>query len=292
MTARSVVAGVDGSDPSVAAARHAAGIAAGRNAPLLLVHGYLHPGGYGSAPLEPYVGYPPPPPPHADVMLDDLATTLREAHPGLEVGHTQMLGGGAASLIDQSREAQLVVVGCRGRGGFAGLLLGSVSAQVAAHAHCPVLVVRPPEPVPAAADAPLVVGVDGSTRSTAALEYAAAEAARRQRGLRIIYAGVPATEEATAQAEPLLAEAVHEARSLHPDLAVEGRIGHGRDAAESLIEASRDAALFVIGSRGRGGFTGLLLGSVSQAMIHHAHCPVLVIPPRATATPATEEEEA
>ena len=290
MAARPVVVGVDGSDPSVAAARHAAGIAAGRGAPVRLVHGYLHPGGYGSVPLEPYVGYPPPPPPHGEAMLDAVATTLRGEHPGLEVSTTQVLGGGAGTLIAESREAQLVVVGCRGRGGFTGLLLGSISAQVAAHAHCPVLVVRPPEPAAPAADAPVVVGVDGSTGSTAALQYAAAEAARRRRRLRIIYAGVPSTGEAAAHAEELLAEAVHEARSLQPDLAVEGRVLPGPGAAEGLIDASAEAAAVVVGSRGRGGFTGLLLGSVSQAMIHHAHCPVLVIPPRAAATPTIEEE--
>jgi nucleotide-binding universal stress UspA family protein len=280
MTPQTIVAGVDGSDPSITAAEQAAAIAEARGAPLLLVHGYLHAGGYGTA-LAPYVGFPPPPPPPADVMLQELSGSLRQAHPDLTVTYKQLLGGGAASLISHSRDAQLLVVGCRGHGGFAGLLLGSVSSQVVAHAHCPVLVVRPPEAAPAAADAPVVVGVDGSAGSTTALEYAAAEADWRGRRLLVIYAGVPSTGPATRQAEPLLAEAVDEVRALHPRLPVDGQVWPGDDAAEGLVEASKNAAIVVVGSRGRGGFAGLLLGSVSQALVHHAHCPVLVIPPRA-----------
>jgi nucleotide-binding universal stress UspA family protein len=290
MSQRPIIAGVDGSEPSLTAARHAAAIAAARGAPLMLVHGYLHPGGYGSAPLAPYVGYPPPPPAPAETMLDDLSKTLQSAHPDLDVTYQQPFGGGAGSLIAESRRAQLLVVGSRGHGGFAGLLLGSVSAQVVAHAHCPVLVVRPAEPPQPAPDAPVVVGVDGSTGSTTALEYAAGEAARRGLRLLVVNAGVPADADAIAAAEPLLAEAVHEARALHPDLPVEGRIWHGGNPGEALIEASRDAAIVVVGSRGRGGFTGLLLGSVSQAVVHHAHCPVLVIPPKAS-MPLPEEQE-
>jgi nucleotide-binding universal stress UspA family protein len=288
MTTRPIVVGADGSASSMAAADHAAALAGARHAPLLLVHGYLHPGGYGSAPLEPYVGYPPPPPAHAEAMLEDLAKGLRSDHPDLTVSFRQVLGGGAASLIAESRDAQLVVVGCRGHGGFAGLLLGSVSAQVVAHAHCPVLVVRPPEPEAPASDAPVAVGVDGSAGGATALEYAADEAARRGRRLLVVHAA-PDDDEAVRQAEALLAEAVHEARTLHPDLPVDGWLSRGRDAAGSMIEASRQAAVVVVGSRGRGGFAGLLLGSTSQAMVHHAHCPVLVIPPKVAGPPVGDD---
>jgi nucleotide-binding universal stress UspA family protein len=269
------------------AAGHAAAIAHTRGVPLRLVHGYLHPRGYGSAPLEPYQGYPPPPPPHGEVMLDDLSSRLRSAYPGLDVMHKQLLGGGAATLVDESGRARLLVVGSRGHGGFAGLLLGSVSAQVVAHARCPVLVVRPPEPSgPAevaepAPDAPVTVGVDGSPGGTAALAHAAAEAAVRDRPLLVVTAGAPGTADEVRAAESLLARAVDEVRAAHPGLPVEGRLWRSDHAGTGLIEASRTSALVVVGSRGRGGFAGLLLGSVSQALVHHAHCPVLVIPPGA-----------
>jgi nucleotide-binding universal stress UspA family protein len=281
MAERPVVVGVDGSPSSISAAEQAAAIAQARGLPLSLVHGYLHPRGYGSAPLEPYQGYPPPPPPHAEVMLDDLSKRLRSAHPGLDVTHKQLLGGGAATLIAESENAQLLVVGCRGHGGFAGLLLGSVSAQVVAHAHSPVLVVRPPEPREVAPDAPVVVGVDGSAGSALAVAHAATEAHQRGRPLLVVSAGNPPDDETVRQADQHVEEGVTSTRQAYPELPVTGRFWPSDDPATGLIEASGQAALVVVGSRGRGGFTGLLLGSVSQALVHHAHCPVLVIPPSA-----------
>jgi nucleotide-binding universal stress UspA family protein len=276
MAAKPVIAGVDGSPSSVAAAEHAAVAAVSRSAPLVLVHGYLHPRGYGSAPLEPYQAYPPPPPAHGDVMLSDLAGSLRHHHPDLTVSHKQLLGGGSATLVEESRDAGLVVVGCRGHGSLAGLLLGSVSSQVVAHAHSPVLVVRPAEAGPPAAGSPVVVGVDGSPPSALALNEAAGEAARRGLPLTVVHAA----EADTRHAEEVLAQAAGAARAAHPDLAVEAQVLHSPDAAAGLVDASKDAAMVVVGSRGRGGFTGLLLGSVSQALVHHSHCPVLVIPPQ------------
>jgi nucleotide-binding universal stress UspA family protein len=281
MTARPVVVGVDGSPSSIAAAEHAAAVAAGRGAPLRLVHGYLHPRGYGSAPLEPYQAFPPPPPAHGDVMLSDLAGSLRKTHPDLEVSHKQVLGGGAATLVEESREADLVVVGCRGHGTLAGLLLGSVSSQVVAHARCPVLVVRPAEAGPPATG-PVAVGVDGSPASTSALEHAVAEAARRGAVLRVLYAAGRTDEPDNGQIEDMLTGAVETALAAQPDLEIDSEIMRDADPAAALVDASKDAAVVVVGSRGRGGFTGLLLGSVSQALVHHAHCPVLVIPSHAT----------
>jgi nucleotide-binding universal stress UspA family protein len=281
MTARPVVVGVDGSPSSLAAAEHAAAVAGGRGAQLRLVHGYLHPRGYGSAPLEPYQAFPPPPPAHGDVMLSDLAGSLRKTHPDLEVSHRQVLGGGAATLVEESRGADLVVVGCRGHGTLAGLLLGSVSSQVVAHAHCPVLVVRPAEPGPPATG-PVAVGVDGSPTSTSALAHAVAEAARRGAALRVLYAAGKDGDSDNGQVEEVLTGAVETALAAQPDLEIDSEILRDADPAAALVEASKDAAVIVVGSRGRGGFTGLLLGSVSQAMVHHAHCPVLVIPLQAT----------
>jgi nucleotide-binding universal stress UspA family protein len=199
----------------------------------------------------------------------------------------QVAGGPGATLVEESRRADLVVVGSRGVGGFAGLLLGSVSGQVAQHAHCPVLVVRPAEqPVPV--DGPVLVGVDGSESAALAVGLAADEAARRGTELVLVHVVTPqrgavapgAAAEATAagqtESAELLARAVAGIRSDHPVLTVVERPIQAGSSEQALIAESAAAALVVVGSRGRGGFAGLLLGSVSRAVVQHAHCPVLV----------------
>lgn len=278
---RPVVVGVDGSPASLLAAEHAARAAVLRSRPLHLVHGYLHPLGYG-VPVNPYDLGLPAPTEEAQKMLETTAADLAERCPGLTVEVRQVAGGPGATLVEESRRAELVVVGSRGLGGFAGLLLGSVGTQVAAHAHCPVLVVRPAEePIPVAG--PVLVGVDGSEPAELAVGYAADEAARRGDGLVLLHVGPPdraSADEATeTQATELLATAEAAVRGSHPGLAVEARVLRAPKAEQALVEASGDAALVVVGSRGRGGFAGLLLGSVSQALVQHAHCPVLVARP-------------
>jgi nucleotide-binding universal stress UspA family protein len=288
-----VVVGVDGSPQSEVAAQHAADAAVRRAAPLLLVHGYLHPFRYG-VPFDPYAVRLPPPSADAVQMLDEIAAELRAGRPRLTVANRQAPGGPAAALVDASQHAQLVVVGSRGHGGFAGLLLGSVSAQVAAHAHSPVLVVRPPdkpaEP-PGTAAGPVVVGVDGSPGSAVALSFAADEAAVRETTLIVMHIWslntsnrprktYEETETAAAEdAESVVAGAVEQARAEHPKVDVEPRLVHALDPTKALTDTSREAGLLVVGSRGHGGFTGLLLGSTSQTLVHHAHCPVVIAHP-------------
>ncbi|RZT77769.1 nucleotide-binding universal stress UspA family protein [Micromonospora violae] len=286
---RPVVVGVDGSPSSLVAAEHAARAALLRSRPLLLVHGYLHPLGYG-VPINPYDVGVPVPSDEAQKMLEHTAAELTGRWPGLAVEVRQVAGGPGATLVEESRRAELVVVGSRGRGGFAGLLLGSVGAQVAAHAHCPVLVVRPEEqPIPV--DGPVLVGVDGSESSRVAVGLGADEAARRDVPLVLVHVGpadgaraVPEEIEESqaayqAEAVRLLADASTVVRAAHPDLVVREHPVRAAGAAEGLIEASGTASLLVVGTRGRAGFAGLLLGSVSQAAIQHAPCPVLVAHP-------------
>ncbi|MFJ2082152.1 universal stress protein [Micromonospora chokoriensis] len=286
---RPVVVGVDGSPSSLVAAEHAARAAHLRSRPLHLVHGFLHPLGYG-VPLNPYDLGVPAPSEDAQKMLERTATELADRWPGLVVEVRQVAGGPGITMIEESRRADLVVVGSRGLGGFAGLLLGSVGSQVAAHAHCPVLVVRPDEqPIPV--DAPVLVGVDGSESSRLAAGYAADEAALRDVPVVLVHVGPP-TEGRTvpeeveesqaayqADAVRLLADASAAVRAEHPDLVVREHPVRAAGAAQGLIEASGNASLLVVGTRGRAGFTGMLLGSVSQAAIQHAHCPVLVAHP-------------
>ncbi|MGW3784664.1 universal stress protein [Micromonospora chokoriensis] len=286
---RPVVVGVDGSPSSLVAAEHAARAAQLRSRPLHLVHGFLHPLGYG-VPLNPYDLGVPAPSEDAQKMLERTATELADRWPGLVVEVRQVAGGPGITMIEESRRADLVVVGSRGLGGFAGLLLGSVGSQVAAHAHCPVLVVRPDEqPIPV--DAPVLVGVDGSESSRLAAGYAADEASLRDVPVVLVHVGPP-TEGRTvpeeieesqaayqADAVRLLADASAAVRAEHPDLVVREHPVRAAGAAQGLIEASGNASLLVVGTRGRAGFTGMLLGSVSQAAIQHAHCPVLVAHP-------------
>ncbi|WP_410821493.1 universal stress protein [Micromonospora sp. 050-3] len=283
---RPVVVGVDGSPSSLVAAEHAARAALLRSRRLLLVHGYLHASGYG-VPLNPYDLGVPAPSEEAQQVLERTAAELTERWSGLAVEVRQVLGGPGATMIEESRQAELVVVGSRGLGGFAGLLLGSVGAQVAAHAHCPVLVVRPDEqPIPV--DGPVLVGVDGSESSRLAVGLGADEAALRDVPLVLVHVGppdggrpVPEESQAAHQAEAvrLLADASAVVRAEHPDLVVREHPVRAAGAAQGLIEASGTASLLVVGTRGRAGFAGLLLGSVSQAAIQHAHCPVLVAHP-------------
>ncbi|MGW5578644.1 universal stress protein [Micromonospora chokoriensis] len=286
---RPVVVGVDGSPSSLVAAEHAAHAAQLRSRPLHLVHGFLHPLGYGVS-LNPYDLGVPAPSEDAQKMLERTATELSDRWPGLAVEVRQVAGGPGITMIEESRRADLVVVGSRGLGGFAGLLLGSVGSQVAAHAHCPVLVVRPDEqPIPV--DAPVLVGVDGSESSGLAAGYAADEAARRDVPVVLVHVGPPnegrtvpeeiEESEAPYQADAvrLLADASAAVRADHPDLMVREHPVRAAGAAQGLIEASGTASLLVVGTRGRAGFTGMLLGSVSQAAIQHAHCPVLVAHP-------------
>jgi nucleotide-binding universal stress UspA family protein len=138
----------------------------------------------------------------------------------------------------------------------------------------------------------IVVGVDGSDGGRAALAFAAGEAALRAAKLRMVsawavvpavYAGgfAPGFDQETIDAfretaESVVQEALAEAKRLQPSLEAEGRTREGQ-AAEVLLEDARDAILVVVGNRGRGGFASLLLGSVSQQVVHHASCPVLVV---------------
>lgn len=286
---RPVVAGVDGSPSSLAALDYAAALAARRKAPLHLIHGYQR-----QVYSYDFIGLPLPSEPTEDQVreqvqevLKDLVRRLREEHPELiAVQARQIDASPAAVLIEQSRSAEAIVVGSRGIGGFSELLLGSVSAQVAAHAHGPVIVVRPPVPDETFAPGPerphhelplgpVLVGYDGSSESAAALDFAVTEAVQRE--VELIVANV--YPRSPKQAEDLLADAVNPWAAKHPQLSIEMRTVYGEYPAYALVQLSRHAGLTVVGCRGRGGFAGLLLGSVSRTLVHHAHGPVAVIHP-------------
>lgn len=226
-------------------------------------------------------------------VADDAVARLTADHPGVHVRtEVRAWSPPVPALLAESERAQLVVLGSRGRGAFADLLLGSTSAQVAVHAHCPVVVVRPPG-AEEDGGAGVVVGVDGSPASRAALAFAVETAAQRRAPLRAVRVWqVPslwgsgqhhapgAHEGDLERAEQTLLDAdlASTLAAAGDAAAVDGRgvvvQGH---PVEALLRAAAGADLLVVGSRGSGGFRGLLLGSVSRAVLHHARRPVAVV---------------
>ncbi|SCE72991.1 Nucleotide-binding universal stress protein, UspA family [Micromonospora coriariae] len=213
-------------------------------------------------------------------LVRDAAAQAAAAHPGITVTGEVYDGPPALVLQERSAEAGLLVLGSRGHGGFGGLLVGSTAVAVAAHGHCPVVVVRdgaggaPSD----ASGGPVAVGVDGSEPSLVALGFAAERAAQRRLPLRVLHAWTqgPGGAAGAPDERAAVEQALEPWRRTYPDLAVTVDLVPGSPAA-MLIEASRDARLVVAGSRGRGGLAGMLLGSVSQQLIQHAHCPVAVV---------------
>ncbi|MEU8215027.1 universal stress protein [Micromonospora taraxaci] len=211
-----------------------------------------------------------------DDLVRSAAGDAATANPGLTVTGEVYDGPPALVLQERSAEAGLLVLGSRGHGGFGGLLAGSTAVSVAAHAHCPVVVVR--DGTAGGPVGPVAVGVDGSDASLVALGFAAERAAQRQVPLRVLHAWTPGPGGAAGVPdERASVEAALEPwRRTFPELDITVDLVGGSPAS-MLIEASRDARLVVVGSRGRGGLAGMLLGSVSQQLIQHSHCPVAVV---------------
>lgn len=186
------------------------------------------------------------------------------------------------ALVKASAGAATVVLGAQGHSRVAGVLLGSVSQQVVRDASCPVVVVRAPQ-LPDAAR--VVVGVDGSPHSEKALEFAFQHASLSGSALTAVHGyrqGVVRREteqrvtEDALEAERLLGEALAGFRERYPDVAVTPETV-AEAPSQALADASEAAALVVVGSRGRGAIAELALGSVSQAVLHRARCPVAVV---------------
>jgi nucleotide-binding universal stress UspA family protein len=290
---RPIVVGVDGSPGAAEATRYAAAIAERRHATLTLVY-VLEPVFYGYGPLGFAGSYAISEErlrESAAKLLEEAVADIESAHPSLKVDSRLETGGAAARLIDESAEALITVLGSRGMGGFASLMLGSVSTQVAAYGHGPIVVVRPAT-LP---DGPVLVGFDGSTGAGAALQFGVQEALSR--GVPLVVANIyweqplqpdqqpgrqpRADPRITARhhAQQVINDALELPSHEHPELRYDIRTIHSLNPAHSLVEESAQAGLTVVGSRGLGGFTGLLLGSVSRTLIHHATGPVAVVHP-------------
>ena len=291
-SAQPIVVGIDGSSVSKVAVDWAARTAALREVPLKLVH-VLNPPAVMAFPEVPMPsGYLQWQEEEGRALLAAAVTTAEEAALLVGTGSksltltTEMISGSSVpTLVDESTRAQMVVVGCRGRGALARGLLGSVSTGLVHHAHCPVAIIHDEDPlIPHPSKAPVVVGVDGSPASERAVEIAFEEASFRGVDLVAVHAwsdtGVfefPGIDWSVlrAGAEETLSERLAGWGERYPDVLVR-RVVVADRPAHQLLEQAQSAQLLVVGSHGRGGFAGMLLGSVSTAVIHAARMPVIV----------------
>ena len=282
---KTIVVGVDGSASSIQALRWAIEEARLHSADVRVVHAWSRPVSHSMldtvSPVELGIDFEAE---AAETLKRSIAEGTRDATQ-VKIRSELVHARSAAALIRAAQNADLLVVGSHGLGGFAGLLLGSVSRQCAHHSPSPIAIVRPkhrPEPT-----GRIVVGVDGSENASRAVDWAAAEA--KARGCRVhlvhswTYPALSMPLSALEDLPPIDVEAAakevltERTRQLVAEgVEVDGEVSNEL-ASQSLIQASSDADLLVVGARGTGGFKGLLLGSVSDQCAHHAHCPVVIV---------------
>jgi nucleotide-binding universal stress UspA family protein len=279
-----IVVGIDGSPEALDALRWAVAEAKRRGATLRLVTALE----WADAPA---VGLPGLGQRYGDIMreqaekhLEEAAASATELAPDTEIDQRLPVGFPVAKLVAESRHAGLLVVGEGGLDRIASIVAGSVAVGVATHAACPVVVVRGEEH---GAGAPVVVGVDASPIGEAAIAFAFEAASARRVPLVAVHTWgyppgdlrtAPMWDEFIAEAEREFAERMAGWRDKYPDVHVQRIVSHSRPARR-LIELSENAQLVVVGSRGHGELAGLVLGSVSNALVHRAACPVVVVRP-------------
>ena len=278
---RAVVVGIDGSAEALRAAQWAVPEARRREATLRLISAL-------DQADDRMLGWPKLGQPAYDDRLrvvaeDDLntaAAAAAELDPDLSIEQHLVLGFPAGVLVQESQDGQLLVVGDRGRGRISSALAGSVALGVAARSICPVVVVRGAESPDQRL--PIVVGIDGTPLSEAAIAFAFDEASARRAPLIAVHtwqgsviAELVDWQSAAVEAEQMLAERLAGWNAKYPDVAVQRIVARTYPASALLDQAAR-AQLVVVGSRGHGEIAGLLLDSVSNALVHAADCPVAI----------------
>ncbi|MDT9699222.1 universal stress protein [Streptomyces sp. P17] len=296
MSTLPVIAAVDGSDDSLRALDWALDAARGREAPLRVVHVRQY-----AAWLQADVLVSGPPDAEEDPVLGQVRSHLAEVPDRPDTEYVALEGAPSAVLPELGATAQLLVLGSRGRGGFASLILGSNGMAAARDAECPVVVVPRPgrevhEGVPTGPGPRVVVGLQVDSPDEAVLDLAFAEAARRGARLQVVAAYPSPVQIWTAAPGQILPPTVddqsveNETRALvdgflaphqarHPDIHTDPYVAPG-DAAGHLVAASKDAELTVVGRHRRRLLApARMLGSVTQAVLLHAASPIAVVPP-------------
>jgi nucleotide-binding universal stress UspA family protein len=225
---------------------------------------------------------------HGRRLVDEALKVVEQASQrGGPAGvHSEILSSAAVpTLVDLSKGAEMVVTGAQGSGRWPGRLLGTVSSGLLRYAHCPVAIIKDQDPaMPYPSQAPVLVGIDGSPASELATAVAFDEASRRHVGVIALHAwsdldvsewpGIdwPATQ---SMAEEVLAERLAGWQEQYPDVQVSRTVVQAQPARQ-LVEQSEEAQLVVAGSRGRGGFAEMLVGSVGETVAQMARVPVIV----------------
>jgi nucleotide-binding universal stress UspA family protein len=282
---RPIVVGVDGSTSALHAVRWAAGEAVRRGLPLRFVHVYSTPVGLPGGIIEPAVVQ--------DALrergrqwLDEARQEAAAVSDDLHPSQTLAAASIVPMLVKESRTASMLVLGTRGLGGFAELLIGSTAVTLAGRTQCPMVVVRGEESV----HGPVVVGVDGLPTSEAAVAFAFAQASLHDADLVAVHTWVdpvadtlllghpepPDFAPARQRAHETLAERLAGWQEKYPDVHVTREVVRDHPSP-ALLRHAQSARLMVVGTRGRGGFSGLVLGSTGQHLLHHAPCPVAVV---------------
>lgn len=295
MKTRPVIVGTDGTENSKAAVVWAAREAQRRGLPLRIAHvfewdweEYRYSVGNEYIDVSRQL---------AEAVVNNASRQAHAVAPKIAIETDTLIGHAAARLLDIAGQADLMVLGHRGRGGFAGLRLGSVSQRVATHAPCSVLVIRGRDDL----DGPVVAGVDDSPSADHVLEAAFEAAATHGTALSVVRSYLPpiplwlenvrpSDVETPEQDDAELARVEEQLapwRAKFPDVAVEILLTHD-GAASALVGASHCAQLVVVGSRGRGTVRGALLGSAGLQLLHHAECPVLIARPHVENRPQPE----
>jgi nucleotide-binding universal stress UspA family protein len=272
---KAIVVGVDGQPQSAAALDWAITEAVRRCSPLMVLHAgqaWSQPATSSRSLLEQT---------HGQQLTAEAVAVVHAMNRDIRVSSIIVPGDPSDVLASWASDASMIVLGNRGRGPVTAAVRGSVSATVAAHAHCPVIVIG----TPAGQRAPVVVGVDGSPASTDAIEFAFDYAARQGTWVRAVHtwhlSALPGTGDLATQRTAhlrVVTDALTGARDRYPHVPVRVTRPIGR-ATEILADESIAAQLLVVGTHGHGPRSSLLLGSVSQTLLHTANCPLAVIPP-------------